>query len=99
MTGVSAGAVCPPAYEGLIVMMHPRLRLNPRLLYKVKRSGRRISSLSHEAGFSSLSRMSAILHDGIVVGTEQNVEQLRALAVVVDFQEPIFVDPPQAVSQ
>jgi hypothetical protein len=66
-----------------------RLTINPRLLPTLKSSGRRLGSLAIVSGFSSLSRLSATLHDGQVIDSAQNVAQMRALAASVDFQEPI----------
>jgi len=76
-------------------MRLPRRSLNPSFVAHVRQCNRRFASLAHTCGYSSPSRLSGVLRDGIVIEFDANLERLRALAAATGFRGPLFVDADQ----
>ena len=78
----------------------PRLRLNPLLLRRVKRSGRSIMRLVALAGFSHYPDYYVVLHSERVPATPLRIAQLHRLADAVGFpRDEVFLDAPAEVQR
>lgn len=71
---------------------HPRLRPNPTLVRAVIDSRLPRYVLAREAGFAQPHQLSTLIHSASVLASPLTVARLRAVAAMVDFGGPLFVE-------